>query len=115
MYTFSEILQQAYVVQRLKRLETIQAIEHSVVVNACKKSGKISIHSLWHAVEVLPQPSYVTSLCKLAIAYMQIVGYEFESSDCVPSRDTYRRTSLVETRIEFESQIVVCCLLPYNF
>ena len=29
---------------------------------------KIPIHSLWHAVEVLPQPSYVTSSCKSAIA-----------------------------------------------
>ena len=28
---------------------------------------KIPIHSLRHAVEVLPQPSYVTSLCKSAI------------------------------------------------
>ena len=28
---------------------------------------KIPIHSLWHVVEVLPQPSYVTSLCKSAI------------------------------------------------
>ena len=83
--------------------------------NGVYQEYKISIHSLWHAVEVLPQPSYETSLCKLAIAYMHIVGYEFESSDCVPSRDTYRMTSLVETRIEFESQIVVCCLLPYNF
>ena len=29
---------------------------------------KIPIHSLWHAIEVLPQPSYVTSSCKSAIA-----------------------------------------------
>ena len=32
---------------------------------------KIPIHSLWHAVEVLPQPSYVTSLCKSAIVFDQ--------------------------------------------
>ena len=28
---------------------------------------KISIHLLWDAIEVLPQPSYLMSLCKLAI------------------------------------------------
>ena len=74
--------------RHLKRLETVQAIEHSVVVNGCKNSGtatidhklqrcfyqeeyEFAVHSLWHAVEVLPQPSYVTSLCKSAIAYFQ--------------------------------------------
>ena len=31
------------------------------------EANKIPIHSLWHAVEVLPQPSYVTSSCKSAI------------------------------------------------
>ena len=30
----------------------------------------IPIHSLWHAVEVLPQPSCVTPSCKLAIAML---------------------------------------------
>ena len=56
------------VAQCQKCLETIQAIEHSAVVNACKKSSnsyywsqvtnvyqeeyKIPIHSLWHAVKV---------------------------------------------------------------
>ena len=55
---------------RLRRLETVQAIEHSVVVNGCKNSSNsyywsqvttllirrsIAIHSLWHTVEVLPQ------------------------------------------------------------
>ena len=72
-------------VARLKRLKTIQVIEPSAVANACKKSTnsycwsqvimkgvyqedyKIPIHSLWHAIEVLPQPSYVTSSCKSAI------------------------------------------------
>ena len=29
---------------------------------------KIPIHSLWHTIEVLPQPLYVTSSCKSAIA-----------------------------------------------
>ena len=73
------------VVQRLKCLQTVQAIEWSVVVNDCKKSYywsqvtidhklqqclsggyKIPIHSLLHVIEVLRQPSYVTSLRKLA-------------------------------------------------
>jgi len=60
--------------RRLKCLETVQATEHSVVVNGCKNSGnnyywsqvttlliRRSMNSLWHAVEVLPQPSYMTS------------------------------------------------------
>ena len=28
---------------------------------------KIPIHSLWHTVEILPQPSYMMSSCKSAI------------------------------------------------
>ena len=56
--------------RHLRRLETVQAVEHSVVVNGCKNNGNsyywsqvttllirrsIAIHSLWHAVKVLPQ------------------------------------------------------------
>ena len=41
--------------------------DHKFITVFLRRSTKSPIHSLCHAVEVVPQPSYVTSLCESAI------------------------------------------------
>ena len=50
---------------------------------------KIPIHSLWHAVEVLPQPSYVTSSCKSAIITKVGASYVDHMNDDAPKSTTF--------------------------
>ena len=50
---------------------------------------KIPIHSLWHGVEVLPQPSYVTSSCKSAIMLVYVFVTYMHAQLCVHTASTY--------------------------
>ena len=56
---------------------------------------KIPIHSLWHAVEVLPQPSYVTSSCKSAIIDMMALRITLCQLKLILLPMIYRLTSAI--------------------